>query len=129
MSWRGSQGNYNYNNIQSNYGNVFTSMPGNGDFLNNANVNVLETEFLTATNYSSDYYVQDASFVRLDNVTLGYTFMDAVGKGSMMTLSANVQNALLFTDYKGLDPEVNGGIDNNLYPRPRIYTLGLNVNF
>ncbi len=129
MSWRGSHGNYNYNNVQSNFGNVFTAMPGNGDYLNNANANVLETEFRAATNYFSDYYVQDASFVRLDNVTLGYTFMDAVGKGSMVTLSANVQNALLITDYKGLDPEINGGIDSNLYPRPRIYTLGLNVNF
>ena len=128
MSWRGSYGNYNYNNVASNLANISTAIPGNGNYLNNAESSVLETAFSTPQ-YKSDYYVQDASFVRLDNVTLGYTFMNALGKGSQMTVSGNVQNALLFTKYDGLDPEINGGIDRNLYPRPTIYTLGLNVNF
>ncbi len=128
MAWRGSYGNYNYNNVASNLGNISTAIPGNGNYLNNAASNVLETAFSTPQ-YKSDYYVQDASFVRLDNVTLGYTFNDAVGKGSQLTVSGNIQNALLFTKYDGLDPEINGGIDNNLYPRPTIYTIGLNVNF
>ena len=128
MSWRGSYGNYNYNNVASNLGNISTALPGNGNYLNNAASNVLETAF-SGPKYKSDYYVQDASFVRLDNVSIGYTFLDAVGKGSQLTISGNVQNALLFTKYDGLDPEINGGIDNNLYPRPTIYTIGLNVNF
>ncbi|CAM3990079.1 TonB-dependent receptor [Flavobacterium antarcticum] len=128
MSWRGSYGNYNYNNVYSNFGSVSTALPGNGNYLQNASSNVLETNFFTPQ-YSSDYYVQDASFVRLDNVTLGYSFPDALGKGKNLRLTGAVQNVLVITDYKGIDPEVSGGIDNNLYPRPRTYTLGLNVNF
>lgn len=128
MSWRGSYGNYNYNNVYSNFGSISTALPGNGNYLQNASSNVLETNFFTPQ-YSSDYYVQDASFVRLDNVTLGYSFPDALGKGRNLRLTGAVQNVLVITDYKGIDPEVSGGIDNNLYPRPRTYTLGLNVNF
>jgi iron complex outermembrane receptor protein len=79
--------------------------------------------------YFSDYYVQDASFLRLDNVTLAYTFQNALGNGTTLRLSGAVNNVLLITDYKGIDPEIGGGIDNNLYPRPRMYTVGLNVNF
>lgn len=128
MAWRGSYGNYNYNNVDSNFGNVATALPGNGNYIQNASANVLETSFVSPQ-YSSDYYVQDASFVRLDNVTLGYTFPNMFGQGNSMSLTGAVQNVLIITDYKGIDPEVSGGIDNNLYPRPRTYTLGLNVNF
>lgn len=128
MSWRGSYGNYNYNNVYSNYGNVATAIPGNGNYLQNASTNVLATNFVSPQ-YSSDYYVQDASFVRLDNVTLGYSFPNALGEGKNLRLTGAVQNVFVITDYKGIDPEVSGGIDNNLYPRPRTYTLGLNLNF
>ncbi len=128
MFWRGSKGNYNYNNVDSNFGNLQTALPGNGNYLQNANSDVLNTEFQTPQ-YFSDYYVQDASFLRLDNVTLAYNFRNALGKGTSLRLSGAVQNVLLITDYKGIDPEVGGGIDNNIYPRPRMYTLGLNVNF
>jgi iron complex outermembrane receptor protein len=128
MFWRGSEGNYNYNNVSSNFGNSQTALPSNGAYLQNANVDVLETGF-GIPQYFSDYYVQDASFLRLDNITLGYTFLNTFGKGTSMRLTGAVQNVLLITDYKGIDPEIDNGIDNNLYPRPRIYTLGLNVNF
>lgn len=128
MFWRGSQGNYNYNNVQSNFGNLQTALPGNGNYLQNANADVLNTSF-RLPQYFSDYYVQDASFLRLDNVTLAYNFQNVLGKGTSMRLSGAVQNVLLITDYKGIDPEVGGGIDNTIYPRPRMYTLGLNVNF
>jgi iron complex outermembrane receptor protein len=128
MSWRGSYGNYNYNNVYSNYGSVSIALPGNGNYIQNASSNVLETGFVTPQ-YASDYYVQDASFVRLDNVTLGYSFPNALGKGKNLRLTGAVQNVYVFTNYDGIDPEVSGGIDNNLYPRPRTYTLGLNVNF
>lgn len=128
MSWRGSYGNYNYNNIYSNLGNVSTALPTNGNYLNNASTNLLETNFVSPQ-YASDYYVQDASFVRLDNVTLGYSFPNALGEGKNLRLTGAVQNVFVITDYKGLDPEVSGGIDNNLYPRPRTFTLGLNLNF
>lgn len=128
MSWRGSYGNYNYNNVYSNYGNVATSLPGNGDYLNNAHATVLETNF-AAPQYTSDYYVQDASFLRLDNVSLGYSFPNALGEGKNLRITGAVQNVFVITDYDGIDPEVSGGIDNNLYPRPRTYSLGLNLNF
>lgn len=128
MSWRGSYGNYNYNNVYSNYGNVATALPGNGDYLQNSSVNVLETNF-ASPQYTSDYFVQDASFIRLDNVTLGYSFPNALGEGKNLRLTGAVQNVFVITDYKGIDPEVSGGIDSNLYPRPRTYTLGLNLNF
>jgi iron complex outermembrane receptor protein len=128
MFWRGSEGNYNYNNVDSNFGNLQTALPGNGNYLQNANSDVLNSEF-RLPQYFSDYYVQDASFLRLDNVTLAYTFQNALGNGTSLRLSGAVQNVLLITDYKGIDPEIGGGIDNNLYPRPRMYTVGLNVNF
>ena len=72
---------------------------------------------------------KDASFIRLDNITVGYNFKKFMSENVSAKLSLGGQNLLLFTDYKGIDPEVNGGIDNNIYPRPRMYTLGLNVNF
>ncbi len=89
---------------------------------------MLDTEFSNAR-YESDYYIQDASFVRLDNLTVGYNFKNFLDSKANVKLSFAGQNLLLFTNYKGIDPEISGGIDNNLYPRPRIYTLGLNVNF
>ncbi len=128
MSFRGSVGNYNYNNVFSNTGNEATGFPTNGAYLNNVHSNALATQF-TQPRYQSDYYVQDASFLRMDNVTVGHTFRDVFSKGSSMTLTGAVQNVFIITGYKGIDPEISGGIDNNFYPRPRTYTLGLNVNF
>lgn len=128
MSWRGSYGNYVYNNVFSNYGNQSVGLPTNGNYLNGVHANVLETGF-TSPQYLSDYYVQDASFLRWDNVTVGYTFKNVFDEGSDMRITGGVQNVLVITDYEGIDPEVSSGIDNNIYPRPRIYTLGLNINF
>ena len=131
MSWRGVVGNYVYNNVDSNLGYQFqllnTSFP---DVISNGVQNAVETGFVNGgTNrYLSDYYVQDASFVKLDNIGIGYNFRD-IFKDANLRLNASVQNALIITDYDGLDPEVFGGIDNNLYPRPRTYTFGLNLTF
>ena len=72
--------------------------------------------------------MQDASFFKLDNITLGYTF-DQIFKESTLRLYGTAQNVLIVTDYEGLDPEINGGIDNNFYPRPRTFTVGVNLNF
>ena len=128
MSWRGSYGNYAYNNVFSNYGNQSVGLPSNGNYLNNVHNNVSQTGF-TSPQYLSDYYVQDASFIRWDNVTLGYTFNNVFSESSTLRITGAVQNVLVITDYDGIDPEISSGIDNNIYPRPRIYTLGLNVNF
>ena len=126
MSWRGSWGNYNYNNVASNSGfgnNILTF----DSFLNNSNVNLLETGFLDAQ-YLSDYYIQDAAYLKLDNASIGYTVNEFLGKDASLTITATGQNLLIITDYEGIDPETYG-IDNNIYPRPRTFVLGLNLNF
>ena len=130
MNWRGSWGNYNYNNVDSNNGSFQNILVRETD-LSNGVVNLLETGFTTqdTKRYESDYYIQDASFIRLDNVSVGYTFNQKQNATSLVKLTLSAQNVLLITDYSGLDPEIGGGIDNNLYPRPIIFTLGLNVNF
>ncbi len=131
MSWRGVIGNYVYNNVDSNLGFhqqlINTSFP---NVISNGVHNVLETGFVDGgtERYLSDYYVQDASFIKLDNIGIGYNFRE-IFKDANLRLNASVQNALIITDYTGLDPEVFNGIDNNLYPRPRTYTFGLNLTF
>jgi len=130
MNWRGSWGNFNYNNVDSNNGSYQNFFLRQTDLLNGV-TNVLETNFSSpdTKRLESDYYIQDASFVRLDNVSVGYTFDQKENSKSMVKLTLAAQNVLLFTKYKGLDPEISGGIDYNLYPRPITLTLGLNVNF
>ncbi|MDQ3550204.1 MAG: SusC/RagA family protein, partial [Bacteroidota bacterium] len=96
-------------------------------WINNGSRDFLNTSFEN-NQYFSDYYVQNASFARMDNINLGY-HVGEVFKGANLTISANVQNAFVITKYTGLDPEFNGGIDNTFYPRPRTYTLGINLGF
>jgi TonB-linked SusC/RagA family outer membrane protein len=130
MRWRGSWGNFNYNNVDSNNGSYQNILLRQTD-LSNGVANVLETNFASqdSKRYESDYYIQDASFVRLDNVSVGYTFNQKPNSQSLVKLTLAAQNVLLITNYSGLDPEIAGGIDYNLYPRPITFTLGLNVNF
>lgn len=78
--------------------------------------------------FTSDYFVENASFLKLDNVSAGYRFDHLIDKMSAR-VSFTVQNVFTITKYNGLDPEVDGGIDNNFYPRPRIFTLGLNLTY
>ncbi len=126
MSWRGSWGNYNYNNVDSSLGfeNALLTFD---TYISNGVTNVLDTNFENAQ-YLSDYYIQDAAYLKLDNATIGYTFDDVFSDLSSLTLTATGQNLLIISDYKGIDPETYG-IDYNLYPRPRTFLLGLNVNF
>jgi iron complex outermembrane receptor protein len=77
----------------------------------------------------SDYYIQNASFFRMDYMTVGYTFPSYDNNKLKLRLTAGVQNVFVITPYKGLDPEIAGGLDNNFFPRPRIYQLGLNATF
>ncbi|SHG98835.1 SusC/RagA family TonB-linked outer membrane protein [Winogradskyella jejuensis] len=76
----------------------------------------------------SDFYLEDASFLRCDNIALGYRFDNLIKNGSVRVYGA-VQNPFIITDYSGQDPENFGGIDGNFYPRPTAYTLGLNFDF
>ncbi|MBW3546061.1 MAG: hypothetical protein KY428_10770 [Bacteroidetes bacterium] len=129
LALRGNFGNYVYNNVKSqnaNYGNI--SSPG---YLSNLTSDIYETGFTSKSNeiFLSDYYVENASFLRLENFNVGYNFSNVFGSKAIARLSANVQNAFVITKYSGLDPEVFSGIDNSLYPRPRIFALGLNVGF
>lgn len=124
FSARASLGNYTYN-AQAAANGAYKGLSFTG-YLTNLPSSVLKTQFQQYQLYS-DYYVENSSFLRMDNATLGYTF----GKtGGPYTLKAsfNVQNVFVITNYSGLDPEGNG-IDNNFYPRPRIYSLGLNLGF
>ena len=76
----------------------------------------------------SDYYIQNGSFFRMDNIHLGYNFGKVFNDTGNLRISANVQNVFIITDYKGVDPEITNGIDNNFYPRPRTIRLGLNLS-
>ena len=124
---RGNFDNYVYNNIISNNG-VYRAFTGAANFLSNVSPNVLVTNF-SNNQYFSDYYVDNGSFLRLDNLTLGYNLKGVLGGASNTRISLIGQNLFTITKYQGLDPEVAGGIDNNIYPRPRILSLGVNVGF
>jgi iron complex outermembrane receptor protein len=127
---RASLGNYMYNNVYSNRGTtraIFDPL----NFLGNASKNVLESGFSGSGDfyYKSDYYVQNASFLRMDNVNIGYEFGKVLNGKASLRANANVQNVFTITKYKGADPEIGGGIDNNFYPRPRTFVFGLNLDF
>ncbi len=123
---RASAGNYMFNNAATN-GAVSKFLFST--FLANQSSDVLNTNFQgTGDFYQSNYYVQNASYLRMDYLTLGYN----VGKlknNINLRLNAGVQNVFVITKYKGLDPEHNGGIDNNQYPRPRTFTIGAGIDF
>lgn len=121
-----SLGNYNYNNIESNLG-VYRQIVNPLGWVGNASANYLDTRFEN-NQYFSDYYIQNASFFRMDNINVGYDAGE-VFKKVHMRVYGNIQNAFVITKYRGLDPEVNGGIDNQIYPRPRTFVLGVNLDF
>jgi iron complex outermembrane receptor protein len=126
---RASVGNYVYNNVFSGSGTKISVLNPIG-IINNASTNLLESGLSGSNdrNALSDYYVQNGSFIRMDNANIGYNFGKIFGSTGNLRISANVQNVFVITKYKGLDPEVNGGIDNNFYPRPRTYVIGLNLS-
>ena len=124
-SLRAVIGNYVYNNFasQSNVQNIATN-----DYLQNIS-SVAASYGFKNVQYWSDIFVEDASFVRMDNLTLGYNFKDIFSKGSSLRIYGMAQNVFVITDYSGVDPEIFGNIDNGFYQRPKIYSLGLNFNF
>lgn len=127
---RANIGNYAYNNMASSKG-YSKKATGNGqNYLSNVLSSYYNTGFtsITETNLLSDHFIEDASFFRIDNITLGYNLKQAI-KGLDIRLYGAVQNVAVFTNYSGLDPEIYRGIDNSFYPRPRTYVFGLNVNF
>ena len=95
--------------------------------LNNLSSSFLDTRF-TTRQYQSDYYVENASFLKMDNIQLSYNF-GQVCRWLSLNVSAMVQNVFTITKYSGVDPEVQSGIDNSVYPRPRIYSLTIGLDF
>ena len=122
-------GNYVYDNVRSN-GELLTDLWTN-NFVNNRVNGAMETNFANNAQYFSDYYIKNASFFKFDNITLGRNFnLGKVAERDMrLNVFATVQNVCTITKYTGIDPEIFSGIDNNLYPRPRTYILGLKFNF
>ncbi len=117
-------GNYVYNNINSEYGRYLQMV--NSGYVKNRVSNVLETQFQDPQ-YFSDYYMENGSFLKLDNISVGYNFNNLLNDKFNVRLYGTAQNLITVTKYTGLDPEISSGIDNNLYPRPRIFMLGVNV--
>ncbi|SHG06455.1 SusC/RagA family TonB-linked outer membrane protein [Flavobacterium johnsoniae] len=132
MNWRASLGNYIFDNVNSNMGYSDAGLRRNDD-LANISSDYLNTGFKYEDNgtqrYLSNYYVKDASFIKLDNVTVGYTLDKALLKAASLRFSAGVQNVFVLTKYDGLDPEKFNGIDGNVYPRARTFLFGVNASF
>jgi iron complex outermembrane receptor protein len=139
---RANIGNYVYNNSYSQTG-ILNQITGNS-VLYNASSNYLETQFRGGNGQQllSDYYVQNASFLRMDNFNIGYNVGKINHSKATLRVNAYIQNVFVITKYTGLDPEIgpgtatttntlpsNYGIDNNFYPRPRVFSLGLNLGF
>lgn len=122
---RSQIGNYMYNNVFASNG-VFRTSSLN--YLGNVHRNYLETGFAN-NQYFSDYYLENATFLRMDNLSASYDFGQVFNNRANLRATINVQNVFVMTKYRGLDPEIAGGIDNNFYPRPRIYSLGFNLDF
>lgn len=117
-------GNFVYDNMSSKYGLMSDLWTNN--FVANR-IAGSEKAFFTTGQYFSDYYIHDASFLKLDNVTLSYLIK--AGDKLNLTVYGTAQNVFCITKYKGIDPEIFSGIDNNMYPRPRTFLLGLKMNF
>ena len=139
LSWRNwtlaasahaNVGNYVYNNVMSD-GDLLTDLTTNG-FVNNRYSTAEAHNFSNYAQYWSDMYVTNASFLKIDNITLQYRF-DKIFKLGERAIAGNVfatvNNVACLTGYKGIDPEIFNGIDNNMYPRPRTFILGVKLNY
>ncbi len=116
-----------YNNIASNNA-FYNQMQTTSSFASNIHSDIYNTGFFTPQ-YFSDYYVQDGSFLKLDNIMLGYNFNNLGISKMRMKVYGTVNNVFTITKYDGVDPEVFDGVDNKLYPRPRTFMLGVNLSF
>ena len=130
LSGHASIGNWVYNNVASDtemLADLWTNQ-----FVSNRVASAPRSMF-TQAQYLSDYYLQDGSFLKLDNFTLGYTipslFYVTADRPFSLNIFGTVQNICTFTRYTGIDPEIFGGIDGTVYPRPRTFILGAKVNF
>ncbi len=123
---RANIGNYMYNGLAT--GSVRSNVLNPLGYLANSLNDIYNTGFINSQS-QSDYYVQNASFLKMDNVGLSYNFGKIMHEKVGLRVSFNCQNVFTVTKYTGLDPEIYGGIDNVIYPRPRTFVLGANVQF
>lgn len=130
----GTVGNYMFNDVlRRSATSYYRDLIGKG-YLTNTQPVASRYGFTSSASTAqclSDLFLEDASFFRMDDINLGYTFRNVSKSGLTIRVAAGVQNVFVLTDYSGLDPEVSvaGGIDGNVYPRPRIYSLRLGINF
>ena len=137
FSLRASIGNYVYNNVEQGMSNMNTGewFSNSLKYFSNRLKSTVERNWQTyeITSKLSDYYVKNASFLKCDNITLGYSFNNLFKSSGWHGLSgrayATASNVFTITNYDGLDPEVGDGNDNNLYPRPFSVVVGLSLNF
>ena len=131
FNMRAFLGNYVFNNAESSAINLGKGAISTLNYLGNRTTNAVALGFTNpqTTQFMSDYFVQNASFLKLDNVTLGYNFAKILDANISGRIYATVQNVFTISKYDGLDPEVSNGIDNTLYPRPITTVIGLNLNF
>lgn len=125
---RASIGNYVYNDVAATHSTLLST------FNNDALSNLIKADHYfkggqTTATYFSDYWLENAGFLRCDNITVGYTWPELLNNQLKLRVYGAVQNPFVITKYKGLDPEVFGGIDNNVYPRPVSFTIGLIATF
>ena len=128
FSMRANFGNYMYNNVNSGNAVWEGGVSTGQNYLANAPREILNSNFTRRQSWS-DYWLENASFVRMDNLFLNYNVGKIRNGRVNMRLSFNVQNVFVITEYSGLDPELSGGIDGTVYPRPRMYALGVNLDF
>jgi iron complex outermembrane receptor protein len=132
-TFRGQIGGVVYNTRRLTSGYIDNAIPNNSNTLSNvldfnngaANSNIINVNGNTPF---SDYYLEDASFLRCENIVLGYNF-NKIFKETSLRVYTSASNLFIITDYSGQDPENFNGIDDNFYPRPTTYTLGLNFDF
>ena len=136
MSFRASLGNYVFNDLMAGASNLNASeILTSTNYLSNRPIYVLPYNYQTYSNHAilTDRWVQNASFLKCDNITLGYSFAGIARKNSWDGISGRVygtvSNVFCITKYEGIDPEVFSGIDNSMYPRPISFIFGLSLNF
>ena len=126
VAGHGAANNWVYNGIASNNSEIGAAAIYSNQYLHNRVKDGLNTRW-TMKKVLSDYYVRNASYFRIDNITLGYSFKQFFGMAGRAYLVC--QNPFVFTAYKGLDPEIAGGVDLDVYPRPVSFQFGVNLNF
>ncbi len=126
---RASFDNYVYNDTEAGKMNIEKRYDSSFGYLQNATAAGIKRNWKTYDHAVSDYWVENGSFLKCDNITLGYSFQELFNTRLSGRVNVSASNVFTITNYSGIDPEVYGGIDNNMYPRPFTMQLGLQLNF